>query len=784
MTIVAVAAAAGLVVGGPARAADQPIMAAGGPLTRIDISDQLNCQADHTGDTSHEWYGGEPGACATLVVVDDVLYGPAEIPAGGNANRTPFTAVSQSGVTGAGTAASPYKVVTVVDAGTTGVRLTETDSYVPGDESYRTDVVVTNGGAARSVRLYRAGDCFLQNSDRGYGRIDQGGAISCTASQAAGTRIEQMLPLTAGSHFYENSYNAVWAAAGSRAAFPDTCICDTYVDNGLGLSWDLNLGAGASTTVSSLVTFSPLGIQPLRTAKTADAASAQSGGTDGYTITVSNPNAQAVTLSAITDTLPAGFTYAAGTTSGTTTADPTVAGQDLSWAGPFTVPATGNVSLHFGVHVATAGGDYYNQAGATATGGATVVPTGPTAPVHVGATTGGNGAPRASAGGPYAGNEGSTVSLTGTATDPDGDALTTSWTVSPQGPVAAGTSCTLASPSSPSTTVTCNDNGQFTVTFSAADATHPPVTSSATLTVGNVGPAVAITRPAANGVAGVGDPLALSASFTDAGRNDTHTCSVQWGDGSTSAGTVSEANGAGTCAATHTYAAERAATITVTVTDDDGGTGSASVGIQVRDNTLSGSAFGLQTRTTSLLSIGGLVNFGPAPSVQLPPTGGGPFTASLVTATAGSVTAKGLAVSTQGYRSAPNAYSQSTADVAQVRMGMSGALLALDTVHGECRTTGAGSTGLATIGRLAIAGNDVQVNAAPGPNSSITVPGVATIYLNEQVKTSKAPTPTSFGATAITLNAVRIVPLPGSPLGSGEIIVGQVHCDMEGPSVR
>ena len=73
----------------------------------------------------------------------------------------------------------------------------------------------------------------------------------------------------------------------------------------------------------------------------------------------------------------------------------------------------------------------------------------------------------------------------------------------------------------------------------------------------------------------------MSASFTDPGTLDTHTCSISWGDTTSSAGTVVEANGSGTCTGSHTYATGGLKTITVNVTDDDGGVGSKSVIIDV-----------------------------------------------------------------------------------------------------------------------------------------------------------------------------------------------------------
>ena len=139
-----------------------------GPLTNIYLSDELNCQVDHLGDASHEFFGDVPGACATLIATGGTLYGPTILPAGGAAMpRTPYTVVSQTAVTGAGTPASPYTVVSVVDAGASGLRLTQTDSYIVGAESYRTDVAVANTtGAPINFILYRAGDCFLQDSDQ------------------------------------------------------------------------------------------------------------------------------------------------------------------------------------------------------------------------------------------------------------------------------------------------------------------------------------------------------------------------------------------------------------------------------------------------------------------------------------------------------------------------------------------------------------------------------------------------------------------------------------------
>jgi hypothetical protein len=168
--------------------------------------------------------------------------------------------------------------------------------------------------------------------------------------------------------------------------------------------------------------------------------------------------------------------------------------------------------------------------------------------------------------------EGASVAVSGSAADPDGDALTTSWSAVPELDVDAGGVCTFAAPGVLSTTVSCTDDGQYVVTLSVSDGTGAVVAESFTLTVTNAAPAVTITSPAGGAVFQIGTPVVLSASFTDAGSNDTHTCSINWGDGVTTPGA---------CSGSHSYGGMFGGLITVTVTDDDAAVGSATVGISV-----------------------------------------------------------------------------------------------------------------------------------------------------------------------------------------------------------
>jgi hypothetical protein len=244
---------------GSASAAQQ-VISSRGPLNNIYLQDGLACNATHVGDTAPEFFGGtDPGSCGTFLSTGGTSYGPAVGP-----SSTPYTPVSQTRVTGAGTIGSPYKVRTVVAVGGTGLRITQTDSYVAGEEEYRTDIAIANStGAPIRATLYHAGDCYLQNSDVGYGYFDAiSGGIYCTATpnNSPPARVVGFRPLSGGSRYLEGGFRAVWngiTAAGDR--FNDSCDCTIREDNGAGLSWPVNVPGNGSARISLATRFSPSG---------------------------------------------------------------------------------------------------------------------------------------------------------------------------------------------------------------------------------------------------------------------------------------------------------------------------------------------------------------------------------------------------------------------------------------------------------------------------------------------------------------------------------------------
>lgn len=165
--------------------------------------------------------------------------------------------------------------------------------------------------------------------------------------------------------------------------------------------------------------------------------------------------------------------------------------------------------------------------------------------------------PTAEAGGPYSGSKSVALPLDGEVND-DQPGVTQAWTWS--GPT--GASCTIGDPSAEDTSITCDRSGTYTLGLTATDSIGQTAQDTAQLTISNQAPVAGALQLSATGACTVDATL----QFTDADTGDTHTASFDWGDSTTSAGTVDET--AGTATDSHTYAA--AGTYTVTGSIDDG----------------------------------------------------------------------------------------------------------------------------------------------------------------------------------------------------------------------
>ena len=191
---------------------------------------------------------------------------------------------------------------------------------------------------------------------------------------------------------------------------------------------------------------------------------------------------------------------------------------------------------------------------------------------------------------PFTGNEGTPIILDGSslADTPSPDTIETSWTVtgingtvgtcdiSPAGRLPLNPDGSIAP-----VTAVCPTDGEYVARVDGWDIENKSAwDTDVDFFVHNAPPSVSIGAPAAGAEAPVGDPVDLSASIGDAG-GDLATCELDWGDGTSEAGSVS----GGECTGTHTYADPGSVVISVTATDSAGDSSADATVLSVVDAT-------------------------------------------------------------------------------------------------------------------------------------------------------------------------------------------------------
>ncbi|MBP9145626.1 MAG: DUF11 domain-containing protein [Thermoanaerobaculia bacterium] len=164
----------------------------------------------------------------------------------------------------------------------------------------------------------------------------------------------------------------------------------------------------------------------------------------------------------------------------------------------------------------------------------------------------------ADAGGPYAGGEGQILLFDASASiDRDGGALSFAWDLDGDGAYDDGTG--------PTASRAFDNQGLFTVRVQVTDDEGEIDSDAATVTIGNVAPAV-VAPAAIAGAEGAGVDLGGFA-VVEPGSADTLTATVDWGDGTVEPVAIA----AGTAQGEHVYPEDGAFTVELCVDDGDGG---------------------------------------------------------------------------------------------------------------------------------------------------------------------------------------------------------------------
>lgn len=167
--------------------------------------------------------------------------------------------------------------------------------------------------------------------------------------------------------------------------------------------------------------------------------------------------------------------------------------------------------------------------------------------------------------------------------------------------------------------------------------------------------------------------------------------------------------------------------------------------------------------------------------VNLPPTGGGPFTDSLASFGEPAVflEAQALETSTEGGSLGTHeGFAASSAELTELGLDE---ILSAAAVRTECRANGDGTTGSTTLGNAVVnvAGALTPIDASPSPNTQFEVIAGVTVVVNEQIVTHVP------GALAqIVVNAFHVRFSQGNGTGIvGDLWIAQSICRAAGPDV-
>jgi hypothetical protein len=200
--------------------------------------------------------GTGPGVttdAGVFVSIGGVVYGSSSV------TSTPFTPVSMTPVTGTGTTLDPFTVVIVVDAGATGLRLTETLTYVNGADLFPISLDFSNTtNVALTWDTFIGADLYLAGNDAGFPFATPGVAAgSLAADSSCQTQLQYtiaFLGTTPANRYSANGYSQVWSEIASSNL--SNTVSAGCLDDGAALQWTgATLTPGAGLRISTGVSF-------------------------------------------------------------------------------------------------------------------------------------------------------------------------------------------------------------------------------------------------------------------------------------------------------------------------------------------------------------------------------------------------------------------------------------------------------------------------------------------------------------------------------------------------
>jgi hypothetical protein len=244
-----------------ANAAPATVTITGSPLTIV-IGDETSMETyNSTVPGGGQYYPtdcgpGETADSGVFASTGGVVYGPDfdAHPCGSASNSyTPWTKVSLSPVTGTGTSGSPFTVVIVVDAGATGLRLTETITYVNGSSAATIALAFSNGGnAAVAWDTFIGADLYLASSDSGTPALVNGAAAGKDCQFQNYTIL--FGNATPNDRYSANGFGTIWAEIS--AANLSNTVATGCLDNGIANEWTgRTLNPGGAITIDTGISF-------------------------------------------------------------------------------------------------------------------------------------------------------------------------------------------------------------------------------------------------------------------------------------------------------------------------------------------------------------------------------------------------------------------------------------------------------------------------------------------------------------------------------------------------